>query len=959
MDPTAAHLLLAEPFRTLAELRRAHTGLLRDYHAQDDAERPAASLIVAIEEFLRRGASSGALLDLEEDRADAQVLLNYWTTVLYAAGVAAPPALLADPDPAAVEASVGVDCPYPGLSPFLEEEAPVFFGRRELVRRMCGVLASGRFLAVVGLSGSGKSSVVRAGLLPELRQGGQVEEAAGWRYLRPLVPGTDPLGSLARATCPEGVALGEWRAKLARRPDALVEVVTGEVPAGGDAEAAGAGGGTASGVGTSTGGAGASAPGAPAVLIVDQLEELFTIAAEPAERARFVDHLVALASAAGPSHRVVVTLRSDFEPRLGLYPKLQALFTEAATARVPPLDPSGLRVAIVKPAARRGVGFESGLVEELVQQVLGEPAGLPLLQFTLRKLWALRAGRVIPWSAYRDLGGNVREILARSADATYESFALHEDRAVVAAVFKLLVEPGPGGEVTSHRLPRARLRAIEAAGDRVERVVERLLADGLLRRTPGASAEDEHLEVTHEALIRNWPRLVDWVTDERQRQRKRLQLAADAEAWEAHGRDKSGLLSGVRLAEAQEYTDRTPLEDELVAESLDAVRDTKRRLWQGVAAVLALGVVLLGALLWQSIRASSSAAAVVAEREERERQEAIAEAEFERAQGLAVVWQLFAARPVIDLKGGEFTAPEGWEMLASQQSRVAAVAAAVGAVISEDPKSVSTGFLVAPGVVLAFGGGDGAPRWVDLGDDPALGSAPLDERRLRLDAPERRSSNQGLRSLEQAARRSASAALLQSEERAPRSPSEERRPNVLEAPARLSSRDLTTLRSPQRFAVEEVLGEWQPEGFGGGRLLLLRLAKVSTAGQLPPPPVTLAARPHTEAGTPLYTIGYPMRDSSNPAEVVDYMLRGRDGVKRLQPGYLLSVDAERRVLQHDCFTLPGNAGSPIVELATGRVIGLHFGGQLATKDGPGIKEAVALWFYAGDSVLRRAGVRFE
>jgi hypothetical protein len=487
---------------------------------------------------------------------------------------------------------------------------------------------------------------------------------------------------------------------------------------------------------------------------------------------------------------------------------------------------------------------------------------------------------------------------------------------VVEAVFKLLVEPGPAGEVTSQRLPRARLRSIEAAGDRVERVVERLLADGLLRRTPGASEDDEHVEVTHEALIRNWPRLVDWVTDERQRQRRRLQLAADAEAWEAHGRDKSGLLSGVRLAEAQEYADRSPLEDELVAESLDAVRDTKRRLWQGIAAVLGLGVVLLGALLWQSIRASSNAAAVAEERQERERQQAIAvaesrraEAEYERAKSLSAVWQLFAARPAIQLAGGAFTPPAGWESLGERRGDVARVAAAVGAVRGGGSRSLSTGFLVAPGVLLAFAapGLEGldafdVPRWVDFADAPGVGEPGLAEG---------------------------------------------------------SGRDWPAKPSPLRFAVEKELGTLYTGEVMGGGLTLLRLAGTSTAGEPLPPPLRLAAHPRGEQGTALYAVGYPMRDPRTPAEVLDYMLAERAGVKRLQPGYLLSVDHARGVFQHDCFTLPGNAGSPVVELATGRVMGVHLGGQLASAEGPGVKEAAALWLHAGDPLLRRSGARFE
>ena len=556
---------LPQAFKTLAALRAAHTELLHAYHELGDADELPAPFREEVVAFLERGRATGALLDLDEDRSDAQVLLNYWTTVLYDSGVAVRAALLADFDAEAAARSVGEGSPYRGLRPFGKQDAAVFFGRRRLVRRMAEVLEKHRLLAVVGLSGSGKSSVVRAGLVPELEQGA-VPGAESWHCFDPLVPGSDPLTNLASATRPEGKSEEEWRARVAADADALLEAYAETT----------------------------------VLLVVDQLEELFTIAPAEQDRARFVEHLVSLSTAAGASHRVVVTLRSDFEPQLGRYPALQALFSDEATVRVPPLDPGGLRTAIEKPAARQGLSFEPGLIEELVQQVVGEPAGLPLLQFTLQKLWEKREGRSITWSAYRALGGSVREILARSADATYDSFNLQEDRDVVKAVFGRLVEPAAAGEVTSHRVPRASLYDVGAARDRVDRVVDTLLDDGLLRLTPGATPAEDHVEVTHEALIRNWPRLVDWVEEARQIKRNRLQLAAAAKAWEEHGRDASYLLKGLRLAEAQEYGDLKPLERELVVASARAVKDSRRRQWQWIAGILAVLVALLGWALFKS-----------------------------------------------------------------------------------------------------------------------------------------------------------------------------------------------------------------------------------------------------------------------------------------------------------------------------------------------------------------------
>jgi ABC-type oligopeptide transport system ATPase subunit len=278
---------------------------------------------------------------------------------------------------------------------------------------MTKTLQRGNFLAVVGLSGSGKSSVVRAGLIPALQEGA-LTNSESWTYYEPIVPGPEPLRSLSELTRPADVAAEQWHRQQVKQflqdEAHLLNLV--------------------------------SAEGKTSVVVVDQFEELFTLSQDDAERQAFVANLVRLTKALDPPQIVIITMRSEFDTYVARFPDLHELF-DLAQIRVPPLSPLDLRKAIEKPAERSGLSFEAGLVEELVQQVLGEPAGLPLLQFTLYKLWENREGKHITRTIYDQLGGSPREILASVANATYESFRLTEDRNISRRIMLRLVRPSP------------------------------------------------------------------------------------------------------------------------------------------------------------------------------------------------------------------------------------------------------------------------------------------------------------------------------------------------------------------------------------------------------------------------------------------------------------------------------------------------------------------------------------
>lgn len=182
-----------EPFLSLVALRAAHTALLRRHRSE--GETP--DLIAAADKFLAHGRATGALLAEDDERWTAQSLLDYWSATLYRAGTAAPDATLDPFDPALAPALPDDACPFLGLDAFREENAALFFGRRQVVSDLLNLLRAKRLAAVVGPSGSGKSSLVRAGLIPLLRNGG-ISDAHGWRIVT-FVPGSQPQQALERA----------------------------------------------------------------------------------------------------------------------------------------------------------------------------------------------------------------------------------------------------------------------------------------------------------------------------------------------------------------------------------------------------------------------------------------------------------------------------------------------------------------------------------------------------------------------------------------------------------------------------------------------------------------------------------------------------------------------------------------------------------------------------------------
>jgi energy-coupling factor transporter ATP-binding protein EcfA2 len=521
-------------FPSLSSLRSAHSELLR--HHRESSSTP--ELLTEIEEFIYRGRATGALLDTDEDRWASQSLLDYWSAILYRAGREPPDATLAEFDPTLAPELDDARCPYLGLEAFREEKSNLFYGRQRLLEKLVNHLKENRLLAVVGSSGSGKSSVVLGGLLPSLKVGA-LPGSENWQYYSPMVSGVNPLENLARLTQPRDVNATEWLQQqvesFQKNPNHLTKLSN-------------------------------EFGNRPCVLVVDQFEEAFTLCRDDSVRQAFINNLIGLIQLPGLRHTVILTMRTDFESQVARVPVLKDLF-EQAQVRVTALDASELREAIEKPAELVGLKFEEGLVEALLQDVLGEPAALPLLQFTLLKLWDNRERNRVTWETYKRLGGG-RQALARSADAFYEQL-IPEEQVTVKRILLRMVRPTEGLEVTSNRIQRKTLYQAGEARDRVDRVLDKLIQARLIRLTEGDTPDDAQVEVAHEALVRNWPRLVEWLEDERVNLRRRWRLAVAAEDWQARGRDKSALLRGSVLAEAQRYEDLNALEVEFIQRSVE------------------------------------------------------------------------------------------------------------------------------------------------------------------------------------------------------------------------------------------------------------------------------------------------------------------------------------------------------------------------------------------------------
>ena len=422
--------------------------------------------------------------------------------------------------------------PYKGLQYFDETDAGLFFGRERLTSRLVGHLqemaiqeAGSRILTIVGASGIGKSSLVRGGLIPAIQRSGMLAEQhspAGWQ-VHLITPTTHPLEMLAASMMPAGQVESETLS--------LVEEMRGD-----------------------PGGLGACIHqrGEKLLLIVDQFEELFTSCRDERERVAFIDNLLSAAEAG--CVMVVIALRADFYSHCSRYPQLR----EAICTRqefIGAMEQDELRSTIESPAERGGWVIEPGLVDLILRDVGDEPGALPLLSHALLETWKRREGRLLTLKGYAATSG-VRGAIATSADSLYQELTPKQQQ-IARRVFLRLTELGEGTLDTRRRATLVELASSPPEIPEVEGVLK-MLADARLVTLSADSAE-----VAHEALIREWPALRDWLDEDREGLRLHRHLTEAAMAWEEIDRDPGELYRGARLARATEWASRAGNYDEL------------------------------------------------------------------------------------------------------------------------------------------------------------------------------------------------------------------------------------------------------------------------------------------------------------------------------------------------------------------------------------------------------------
>ncbi|HYH94670.1 TIR domain-containing protein [Hyalangium sp.] len=421
--------------------------------------------------------------------------------------------------------------PYRGLLAFDEAHGEYFFGREPDIEQTLAKIERERFVAVVGPSGSGKSSLVLGGVLPRLKQPGGILGPCVRTWT--LRPGDRPLRALADAIAARE-ASGEQRLTLSdslhRRflesPDGLRTTLT-----------------------TLT----ADRPG-PCILVVDQFEELFTHApsnGSPGEREPFVANLQDAALEGSGPVRILITLRADFFNRcLDLAP-LRRLLQDRAVL-LGSLDEEALHDVILRPAQKVGATLERGLLDTILKEFSREPGALPLLEDTLDQLWRARKGEWLTLDAYKRSGGISRALQTR-AQACYDALG-PEEQEVARLLLVRLTSLGEGREDTRRRVPLVELRFGDIPDARVEHVL-RVLSGPAARLIV---VDKGSVEMAHEILILTWPTLRRWLDEDRRELRVERRLLEDAEEWDKKGREAGYLSTGARLLEAEELFKHKP-----------------------------------------------------------------------------------------------------------------------------------------------------------------------------------------------------------------------------------------------------------------------------------------------------------------------------------------------------------------------------------------------------------------
>ncbi|WP_346292797.1 caspase family protein [Sphaerothrix gracilis] len=490
-------------------------------------------------------------------------------------------------------------CPYQGLSAFTERHGDFFFGREEATAQLLQSIERQRFCAVIGASSSGKTSLLRAGLIHQLQQN-KLPGSRQWQ-IRYITPTDSPLTSLAAAFIDPN-ASGLVRAEQLRQAMSFLQaggqglnqlVQTSFAPQ----QAA-----TQTFIQQQTQLQTAAKP--QLLLVIDQLEELFSHCQEEFQRQQFLDCILQALQEPETRLRVVVALRGDYQDALNRYPTLSVLMRQNLLV-VPPLSYEKIKSTITEPAKKLKIQYDPNLLYSILLDIVGAPGELPLLQLTLAELWqrqianACDASTELTLEAYAELGG-VRQILSQRATAVYESLTEAEQQAA-RRIFLCLCELGEGAEDSRRRIQKAELINHEFSAELIEQTLEKLVTAKLVivnsaqrsdqtqprGQWPKPAPRDrlapvtrDTVDIVHESLIRNWSLLREWLQDKREILRQQRRLEAAAQEWQQQGQPLAldYLLSKNRLSEAELFWQRHPSEPSALAQQyLKQSRQVRRR----------------------------------------------------------------------------------------------------------------------------------------------------------------------------------------------------------------------------------------------------------------------------------------------------------------------------------------------------------------------------------------------
>jgi serine/threonine protein kinase len=483
--------------------------------------------------------------------------------------------------------------PFPGLQAFQEDDADRFFGRDDDTLQVVAKLREHPAAAIVGASGVGKSSFVRAGVVPALRASGETWEVSILR------PGREPLRSLATVLLPLTASADAAQTDAGAHARLIETLRTSPGHAGELLRAS------------------AARRGAKVLLFIDQLEELFTLVPDEAERRAFTACLSAIADDAAAPLRVVVSIRSDFFDRVG---EDRRFLDDLARGLhfLQPLAREALGQALEAPVARLGYSFESPeLLAEMVGSLAATAGALPLLQFAGAKLWEARDERrkVLTAESYRQMGG-ISGVLAQHADRVVEALP-PTLRQSVRGMFQRLVTP----EGTRAVVDLAELANLTGDAHDARSLVEHMSRARLVVVQGSGDHGDATVELVHESLIGGWPMLRRWLEEGREDAAFRAQLRAAAKQWDARARPQGLLWRGEAMQEARIWRARhrdAPLPDRERA-FLDQVVELgtrAQRLRRGAALGLIgllLAVVAGGAIALVQVRQAERAAVAQAD----------------------------------------------------------------------------------------------------------------------------------------------------------------------------------------------------------------------------------------------------------------------------------------------------------------------------------------------------------